>query len=214
MHDSDEHGSVTAWLKTITVSPGEADTAWRNLWERYAPAMRALARRHLAGGRKPLADEEDIVVEAFRDLFQGIQAGRFTQLTNRDDLQQILITITQRRAIDAVRKNAFRTAHEAGESALSYLNRGASSLRPLDCLPGPENPPELPLLACEELTRLLDALRDEQLRQVAVMRVLSATDQEIARELNVSVRTVGRKLELIARRWRQIAERDSHSPQA
>jgi len=214
MHDTGEHGSVTAWLTTLTVSQGEADTAWRKLWHRYAPAMQALARRHLADGRKPLADDEDIVVEAFRDLFQGIQAGRFAQLTDRDDLQQILITITQRRAIDAARRNAFRTAHEAGESALPLGLGGASNPRGLDSLPGPENPPELPLLAREELARLLDALQDDKLRQVALMRVLCATEEEIARELNVSVRTVERKLELIARRWRKITARDARSPGA
>ena len=43
--------------------------------------MQALARRHLAGGRKPLADDEAIILEAFRDLIQGIPAGRFAQLT-------------------------------------------------------------------------------------------------------------------------------------
>jgi hypothetical protein len=43
MHDTNEHGSVTAWLTTITISQGEADTAWRNLWDRYAPAVQALA---------------------------------------------------------------------------------------------------------------------------------------------------------------------------
>lgn len=205
MHDSDVHGSVTAWLTTITASPGAADTAWGNLWERYAPAMQAQARRQLAGGRKPLADEDDVVVEAFRDLFQGIQAGRFAQLTDRDDLQQILITITRRRAVDAARRNAFRTAHEAGESALPLGLGGDGSPQGLDSVPGPENPPELPLLAREELTRLLDALQNDRLRQVAVMRVFSATNEEIAAALGVGVRSVQFKIQLIARRWQKIS---------
>lgn len=208
MHDSGEHGSVTAWLTTLNVTRGEADTAWRNVWDRYAPTMQALARQHLPAGRKPLADEDDIVVEAFRDLFQGLQAGRFAQLNDRDDLQQILITITHRRAIDAARRNAARTAHEAGESALPLGLGGDGSPRGLDNLPGPENPPELAMSAREELARLLDALQNDRLRQVALRRVLSATEEEIARELNVSVRTVERKLAVIARRWRAIIARD------
>jgi len=205
MYDTGEHGSVTDWLTTISDAHGEADTAWRSLWERYAPVMQALARPYVGDGRKPLADDEDSVVEAFRDLFQGNQDGRFAQRTDRDDLQQILITITQRRAIDAARRNEFRTVHEAGESALPLGVGGAGTPQGMDHLPGPDNPPELPLLAREELTRLLDALQSDQLRQVALMRVLCATNEEIAAALGVGVRSVQFKIQLIAQRWQKIS---------
>ena len=115
MSEVNSDHSVSNWLTTINASHGEAETAWRRLWDRYAPGMTALARERLAHRRKPLADEEDVVIEAFKDLFRGVQGGCFGQLTNRDDLQQILITITHRRAIDAARRNEFRAAHEAGE---------------------------------------------------------------------------------------------------
>lgn len=95
MHDSDEHGSVTAWLTTITVSPDAAETAWRNRWDRYAPARQAMAWQPLVGGRKPLAD--------------------------------------------AARRNAFRTAHQAGESALSFVPSASSPVRRSAC-PGPRIP--------------------------------------------------------------------------
>ena len=56
----------------------------------YAPTVTSLARERLTHARKPLADEDDVAVEVFKELFRGVQAGRFPQLTNRDELQHIL----------------------------------------------------------------------------------------------------------------------------
>lgn len=213
MTECDSHHSVSDWLTTVNTSDGEAETAWRHLWDRYAPRVTALARERLGQGRQPLADEEDVVIEVFKELFRGMQAGRFPRLGNRDELQHILATITQRRAIDAARRNEFRGAHEVGESALPGADGGDSSDRPIDLVAAGEHPPDLSLLACEELSRLLDSLEDDKLRQVALMRVVSSTDREIAGALKCSVRTVQRKVRLIAQRWREVVRREPLSRQ-
>lgn len=213
MSESNSRHSVSEWLSTVNAKHGEADTAWHQIWKRYAPRMRILARNQLPPGRKPLADEEDIVIEVFKEFFQGVQQGSFARLSNRDDLQQILIMLTLRRTIDAHRRNAVRTAHEVGESALPFADRSQSDGHPLDRVAGPDVPAGLSALACEELARLLDCLQDDTLRHVALMRVCSATDEEIAQELKLSVRTVQRKADLIAGRWRDAIHRESISRQ-
>ena len=68
MSEVNSDHSVSDWLTTINASHGEAETAWRRLWDRYAPGMTALAWERLGHRRKPLADEEDVVIEAFKDL--------------------------------------------------------------------------------------------------------------------------------------------------
>jgi DNA-directed RNA polymerase specialized sigma24 family protein len=53
----------------------------------------------------------------------------------------------------------------------------------------------------DECRRLLDKLRDDSLRRVALLRMEGYTNDEIARELRCSLRTVARKVELIRRTW-------------
>jgi DNA-directed RNA polymerase specialized sigma24 family protein len=204
MPEASSHHSVSDWLTTINRSQSDAETAWRQLWNRYAPGMMSLARRRLAEGRKPLVDEEDVVIEAFKELFRGVQRGTFARLANRDDLQQILITLTQRRAIDAARRNAYRAAHEAGESALPLPVTSEGSERPMERVPSKGAPPEFSMFAYDEFVRLLDSLEDDTLRQVAAMQVFSATTEEIAAALGLCVRSVQRKIRVIAQRWHEV----------
>jgi DNA-directed RNA polymerase specialized sigma24 family protein len=53
----------------------------------------------------------------------------------------------------------------------------------------------------EQHARLLASLRDETLRQVAVHRMEGYSNQEIAEALNISLRSVERKLRLIRNEW-------------
>ncbi len=53
----------------------------------------------------------------------------------------------------------------------------------------------------EELDRLLDALGDPTLRQIATWKMEGYTNEEIAHRLGCARRTVYNKLELIRRRW-------------
>lgn len=76
MRESESHHSVSEWLTTVNTSGGSADTAWRHLCDRYAPSVTALARERLAQGRRKPADEEDVVVEVFNELFRGLKGDR------------------------------------------------------------------------------------------------------------------------------------------
>jgi DNA-directed RNA polymerase specialized sigma24 family protein len=76
----------------------------------------------------------------------------------------------------------------------------------LDQFIGIEPSPEFAALVAEEYRRRLDALGDEVLPQVAVMRMEGYTDEEIARRLGCTQRTVCRKLNLIRQEWREESE--------
>jgi DNA-directed RNA polymerase specialized sigma24 family protein len=56
-------------------------------------------------------------------------------------------------------------------------------------------------MVTDECRRLLEALGDETLRQIALLRMEGYNDSEIAARLGCGVRTVGRKLELIRKIW-------------
>ena len=62
----------------------------------------------------------------------------------------------------------------------------------------------------EEHRRLLGLLRDDQLRTIAVRRIQGYTLDEIASQLDISSRTVIRKLNLVRIRWQHELERDGN----
>ena len=98
-------GSITAWLGELKAGK---ESAAQKLWERYVTRLVGLARSRL--GRTPQAagDEEDVVQAAFKSFFAGVQNGRFPQLNDRDDLWRLLVVLTERRAIDHIRRECRR----------------------------------------------------------------------------------------------------------
>ena len=61
--------------------------------------------------------------------------------------------------------------------------------------------PEFAAMMAEECRRLLDALDDESLKQVAVSRMEGYSNDEIAEQLGCARRTVARRLDLIRKTW-------------
>ncbi len=58
----------------------------------------------------------------------------------------------------------------------------------------------------EQYQRLLDLLGDEKLQHVAVWKMEGLTNEEIAKRLNCSLRTVARKLDTIRIIWNKEPE--------
>lgn len=63
--------------------------------------------------------------------------------------------------------------------------------------------PELAAMAAEDNRRLFGALDDETLRVVALLKLESFTNEQIATCLDCGLRSVERKLDLIRRAWRR-----------
>jgi RNA polymerase sigma factor (sigma-70 family) len=180
--------SVTEWL--VQIKEGD-EAAARNIWERYYAALVRLARRHLKGVRRAVADEEDVVLSAFNSFCQAVEQGRFPRLHDRDDLWRVLVCLTERKALDLVR----------GEQRLKRGGGTAGAESGLDRLPSREPTPDFAAQVAEECQRLLDRLADDQLRAVALRKLEGYTSEEIAAQLGCAVRTVERKLKLIRELW-------------
>ena len=71
---------------------------------------------------------------------------------------------------------------------------------------GREPTPAFAAMVADECRRLLEALGDEGLRRIALLRMEGYSDPDIAATLRCGLRTVGRKLELIRKTWlREVA---------
>jgi DNA-directed RNA polymerase specialized sigma24 family protein len=196
----DNQGSITVWIDKLKA--GEAAAA-RPLWEAYFGRLVDMARRKLGGRSRAVADEEDAALSAFDSFCRRAQNGRFPDLDDRDDLWQILLMLTARKAVNLMRHEG-RGKRGGGEVArASELATDADAFAEVL---GREPTPELAAQAAEECRRLLDGLDDTELRAIAVAKMEGMTNAEIAEQTGRSLATIERKLNLIRKKWQREAE--------
>jgi DNA-directed RNA polymerase specialized sigma24 family protein len=186
-------GSITRWIGDLKA--GDPAAAQR-LWEAYFAKLVALARARLRGTPRRAADEEDVALSAFDSFCRAAGRGRFPRLDDRDDLWQLLVVITVRKAIDLAQHEGRAIRGGGRVLALSDLEgTGAEEVL------GGEPSPELAVQVVEQFQRLLDRLGNETLRSVAMWKLEGYTNEEIAARLGCVRFTVDRKLRAIRRIW-------------
>jgi DNA-directed RNA polymerase specialized sigma24 family protein len=198
---SGNEGSITRWYEGLKTGDREAVGP---LFGRYFERMTRLARSTLRAGahNRAVADEEDAALSAFDSFRAAAERGRFPHVGDREDLWRLLAVITVRKARAQVRLQ-HRLKRGGGqvvrETDLAAGGSGDDDV--LDGIVAPEPDPGFTALAAEELERLLDLLRDDTLRQVAVWRMEGYTCDEIAERMGCARRTVARQLDLIRKLW-------------
>jgi DNA-directed RNA polymerase specialized sigma24 family protein len=199
-------GSVS---QQIALLKGGDPRALEWLWRRYRPELLDVARRLLTPSHRKAADESDIAAGVLNSLWRGAQAGRFETLATRDELWGLLVVLTRQKAVSQMRLE-WRTKRGGGRvRAEADLGTREQDFR-MEDLADDAPAPELMAMLSEEHERLMNLLRDDDLRLVGALRLLGHSHQEIAEVLGVTVRTVSRKVSLIRATWereRQVQER-------
>jgi len=134
------------------------------------------------------ADEEDAAARAFTKVCRGIECGQL-KLASRVDLTKVLLSATAREVftiLDRARASGVQASDET-----------------LGRFPDPALPPDLLLLAYDACQRLLGLLETDDLRQVAVWKLVGHTNEAIALKLGRSPATVERTLARIRETWRR-----------
>lgn len=189
----DPAGSVTHAFARLRA--GDANAASR-LWGHFFPRLVGLARHTLAGRPQQVADAEDAAVSAFAAFWHQASDGDFSEVMNRNDLWKLLGTVTVRKAMKQARKEI---ADRRGGGRV--LGEGALALR--DGTPTPLDEAVGRLPACDfdlSSAELLETL-DEELREIALLRLMGHKNREIADQLGCTERKVERKLNLIRLQW-------------
>jgi DNA-directed RNA polymerase specialized sigma24 family protein len=193
-------GSVTYWIHQLQAGN---QAAVQKLWEGYFVRLVGLARKKLQGTPRQVADEEDVALSAFDSFCRHAEAGRFPQLVDRQDLWQLLVVLTGRKAINlakhegAAKRGGGKVRHT---SALARSDSSAVQVAFTSRI-SKEPDPQFAAEVAEECRRLLALLNDEELRSIAVLKMEGHTNEEIATKLRRSLPTVERKLGLIRRAW-------------
>lgn len=183
--------------------------AAQRIWQRYSEQLLRFAYRKLSGMPRRSADEEDVVLSAFNSFCQAAAAGRFRNLEDRNDLWQVLATLTARKAIAQIRRERCKKRGDAavrGESVFTAGNPN-DAVRGIDLVVDRSGSPDLAVAACEQCERLINLLDDENLRSVVLCKLEGLTNEEIAAKLKCATTTVERKLARIRKRWEQEIEK-------
>jgi DNA-directed RNA polymerase specialized sigma24 family protein len=190
--------SVTAWLDGVKTG-NNADI--QRLWDRYFERLVRLARARLPGNRRRVFDEEDVALSAFESFCDRAGRGQFPEMNDRNDLWRLLLTITVRKAVMAIRH---QTRQKRGAGAVlgeSALTSGKATVGGVTEFLNRDPTPEEVVQFTDELESYLNRLNDSVLRTVAVRKLEGHSTQEIAAELRTSARTIDRKLQLIRAIW-------------
>jgi RNA polymerase sigma factor (sigma-70 family) len=199
--DVSHENSVTIWIDGVKAGDG-ADIS--RLWDRYFERLVRLAGARLPAHCRRSFDEEDVALSAFQSFCERAGRGQFARLNDRDDLWRLLATITVRKALDTMRRQTRQKrggGQVLGESAL--LGGGGDDGEGVAAILGREPTPEEVARFADDYARFLDRLTDPTLRAVALRRLEGQSTQEIARAMDVSTKTVDRKLQLIRAIWSQ-----------
>jgi DNA-directed RNA polymerase specialized sigma24 family protein len=200
------HGSVTHWLGLLEAGD---HAAAQKLWNRFFKRLVGLAGQILPRQVRRVADGEDVALSALDSFFRCAERGRFPRLLDRHDLWQLLVVITARKAY---RQVAYANAEKRGGGRPTETLPPETAATAEDLAIGQvlsrEPTPEFAAQVAEEYQRLLDALEDDQLRKVAMWKMESYTNEEIAGKLKLTLRSIERKLGRIRKRLRVLHEEE------
>ncbi|MGD0283964.1 MAG: ECF-type sigma factor [Dissulfurispiraceae bacterium] len=198
--------SVTYWIRRLKA--GDA-TAVQQLWDRYFDRLVRLSQKRLKSTPRRAADEEDIALSAFHSFCLRVHQKKFPQLNDRTDLWRLLVIITCRKASKEIEVNRRRkrgAGRVRGESA--FLNPESSTNKTgIGVIADREPTPEFAAQMVEEFQQLLDRLKDDSLRKLALLKMEGYSNEEIAQRLQCGLRTVERRLRGIRAIWSK--DRDS-----
>jgi hypothetical protein len=134
-------GSVTRYLQQLKAGDRQA---LQRIWEGSFGRLVGLARQRLRGAPRRAADEEDVALSASDSFCRGAGAGRFPRLADRNDLGQVLVALTLRKAANLTRDErtqaggrgdartgGHRYAHPTRTSGSRPVRRGESGPMPV-----------------------------------------------------------------------------------
>jgi RNA polymerase sigma-70 factor (ECF subfamily) len=176
------------------------------LFRRYADRLVALAKSRLSRKMAQRVDPEDVVQSVYRTFFADSREGRY-ELERGGDLWQLLVTIT-------LHKLQHQVTHASARKRAVERDRNFGSEDSLfgiqaDVLA--QNPSPVEAVALSELLELVMRQLDPRERRMLELRLQGCNLEEIARQTQLSRRTVRRTLKEVKERLERWHTQDSSS---
>jgi RNA polymerase sigma factor (sigma-70 family) len=200
------HGSVTRLIYDLRSDDSEVRAeAARLIWQRYFHGLLELARCNLDKRVRRRTDEEDVAQSMFKSFCSRQQRGEF-ELSGRDELWRLLVTITLRKARNAANTHRRKKRDVAREFTVPTGDRSARGHWIFEEMDAAAPTPEEAMVLNEALELRLQALDNPELRQISLWRLEGYTNREIAERLKCTERAVERKLGRIRSLWTSIED--------
>ncbi|MEM9412221.1 MAG: ECF-type sigma factor [Planctomycetota bacterium] len=191
-----ESQNVTHWIKLVKTGDSlAADRIWNLYFDRLVRAV----RQRLYGQNRATSDEEDVVLSVFDSFYEAAEKGRFPNLSDRDDLWRLLITMSARKVVDKRRHD--QRQRRGGQAVVRSLACGNSD-EWVDVI-GNEPSPDMILMMQESIEKLFLELGVGQLQELAGAKLEGYSNAEIAQKMGCSERTIERRLHLIREKLQQ-----------
>jgi RNA polymerase sigma-70 factor (ECF subfamily) len=178
------------------------DAAARELFERFARQLIALARRRFAPGLRHKVDPEDVVQSAYKSFFGRYGEGNL-DVGNWDGLWGLLTLITLRKCAERVAYHRAQCRDAAREVSAPPAEDRAPGLEAL----GREPTPLEAAVLSETVEQLLAGL-DEDDRPVVELSLRGYTTREISEQLGRAERTVRLLRECVRKRLERMQRDD------
>jgi RNA polymerase sigma factor (sigma-70 family) len=200
------HGSITGLIQLLrSEDPAERERAALMIWRRYFRDLLELARNNLNQRIRTREDEEDVVQSMYKSFCLRQQRGEF-DLSGRDALWNLLVTITLRKARNTAKKHGRDRRDVAREQAIAGGDEAESAQWALEQMEASDPSPAEAAVLNEALERRLEALADPELRRIALLRLEGYTNREIADRSDCTERSIERRLGRIRSKWMAFAE--------
>lgn len=185
--------SVTGWFRALRDGNDDAAT---QLWHRYFDRVVRLARTKLTPDAA--YDEEDLALSVLGALYSAAKDGRYVdEVADRDELWALLLVLSKRKMIDRSRRKNAKRRLGVKPAAGGSVNTQIEDLR---------DSHEASTAVEDECQHLLKLLGDSTLQDIALLKLDGQSIPQIAKELEIGMRTVSRKLLLIRKIWQEQLE--------
>lgn len=190
------------------VKTGDSVAA-NQIWQHYFDRLTRLVRARINGQNRAVSDEEDIVLSVFESFYAAAENGRFPDLSDRDDLWQLLLRMSARKVVDKRRHD--QRQRRGGEAEVQSLDQKGDD----DAIVaiGDEPSPEMVLMMQESVEEFFSHLGVGQLRELAGAKLEGYSNAELSKRFGCSERTIERRMHLIREKCQQeVFKNDEYSP--
>lgn len=196
----------SSWLGRLAA--GDMNAA-EDLWRHFFTRLHAYAETRLLGLPPGLGEADDVAMSVFKSVCRMIQSRTLPSVRDPEHLWPFLAVIAARKVARLVRRaRPNRQGRQIRESDLGPLDVADDEVPLLDKTIGREPSPELVAAMRDlwaELFHRLEAGADAvQLRAIAELWLQGQTVPQIAAVVEMSERTIARKLQKIRRLAREL----------
>ena len=193
--------SVTNWLRKLEAGD---DQAAQQLWHVFFERLVVLAQHRMRTTPLGVAEAEDVALSAFASFCLGVQKQRFRELSDRDSLWRLLVTITLRKLMH-MRRDQNRQKRGGDFRQIPQMSDSSDGPTEIGQIIAREPTPEIAAQLAEQYDNWMRALGSEELMSLTQWKLEGFTNGEIAAKCGLTARTIERKLNLIRKILTQAA---------